>query len=93
MGRNIIGHFILMPFLIGIVPRLTVAALGSFWIGFGFMGAIYLFGPLARKRREFLTNPDFTFTDHLRFLAVMILSVMSGSLLGEFLFHRTTEVM
>ncbi len=86
MGKSILGHFILVPYLFGFVPELTIAVLNSFWVGLAISFAFWVFGPVAAGRKRFLTNPNLTKFDHLRLLSLILLSILVGSASGRALF-------
>ena len=92
MGRKILGHCIVMPFLVGLVPAMSLVTFGLFWPGVMLMAAVYYFGPLKRSRHEFIRNPELTTGDHLQLMALIVLSVIAG-LSSVGLLLKTPEVM
>ncbi len=87
MLRKIAFYFILMPFLLGFAPWVSMAVINTMWPGFIVFCAIWVFGPIAKGRRQFTMNPDFGPKAHIRLMLIMLIAVWSGSYLGALVFQ------
>jgi len=87
MLRQISFYFILMPFLLGFAPWVSMAVINTMWPGFIVFCAIWIVGPIAKGRRQFTMNPDFGPRVHFRLTLIMLIAVLSGSALGSCVFQ------
>ncbi len=87
MFRDLSFYFILMPFLLGFAPWVSMAVINTLWPGFIVFTAIWIAGPIAKGRREFTANKDFGPRAHIRLMLIMVIAVLSGSALGSCVFQ------
>ena len=87
MFRDLSFYFILMPFLLGFAPWVSMAAINTMWPGFIVFTAIWVVGPIAKGRRQFFLNPDYGPRAKFRVILIMVIAVLSGTALGSFVFQ------
>ncbi len=92
MFRPVLGHFIVMPFLLGFLPWLTYAAFDTRFLGFLAVCIPWIFGPIAKGRTKFIVEKNFKTGDFIRILLLVALSCIAGNVIGGFTFTPSPVV-